>query len=60
MQQSKVTGKLNLFDVRFSWDEYPEIVEAVPMERAIPVPGYAEFVQGVFGDEPANLRRKRS
>jgi hypothetical protein len=58
----EIRGKLNLFDVPFSWDEYPEqIAEPVPMGRALLVAGYINFVQALSGeDEPAYLRRKKS
>lgn len=58
----EVRGKLNLFEVPFSWDEYPEqIGEPIPDRRALLACVYGEFFQSAAGDdEPAFIRRQKA
>ena len=60
----EVRGRLNLFEIPFSWDEYPEqIREPIPVARAYLARFHKEVVDAFSGpnsDEPAYLRRAKS
>ena len=58
----EVRGRLNLFEVPFSWDEYPEqIGEPIPDRRALLACVYGEFFKSAAGDdEPAFIRRQKA
>jgi|MTBAKSStandDraft_1061840.scaffolds.fasta_scaffold01338_30 hypothetical protein len=52
-----VRGRLNLFEIPFSWDEYPEQIRE-PLPEGILIPRVEATIDEV-SDEPAYIRRER-
>lgn len=55
-------GKLNLFDIPFSWDEYPDLItEPIPIGRALLAAGCSDIVKYIEdpASVPAFIRRAR-
>ncbi len=55
----EVRGELNVFEVPFSWDEYPDLIRE-PIPLVIIQKKVVDAFSGSNSDEPAYLRRDKS